>query len=86
MRHLFPKAVSYNRYAELMASANLPLSMFIKTCCIGLSTSISFMDSTPLRVCKNKRMSRNKVFDGVAAYSFFPKKPAMKYDPVYITN
>jgi hypothetical protein len=67
MRHLFPKTVSYNRYVELMASANLPLAMFVKTCCMGASTGISFMDSTPLRVCKNKRISRNKVFDGVAA-------------------
>jgi len=24
------------------------------------------MDSTPLRVCKNKRISRNKVFEGIA--------------------
>lgn len=30
-RHLFPKTVSYNRYVELMASANLPLAMFVKT-------------------------------------------------------
>lgn len=67
MRHLFPKTVSYNRYVELMASANLPLAIFVKTCCIGSSTGISFMDSTPLRVCKNKRISRNRVFDGVAA-------------------
>jgi len=67
MRHLFPKTVSYNRYVELMASANLPLAMFVKTCCMGSSTGISFIDSTPLRVCKNKRISRNNVFDGVAA-------------------
>lgn len=67
MQHLFPKTVSYNRYVELMAAANLPLAIFVKTCCMGSSTGISFMDSTPLRVCKNKRISRNKVFDGVAA-------------------
>jgi hypothetical protein len=66
MRHLFPKTVSYNRYVELMAAANLPLALFVKTCCMGSSTGISFMDSTPLRVCKNKRISRNKVFEGVA--------------------
>jgi len=67
MRHLFPKTVSYNRFVELMAAANLPLALFVKTCCMGSSTGISFIDSTPLRVCKNKRISRNKVFDGVAA-------------------
>ena len=67
MRHLFPNTVSYNRFTELMGSANLPLAMFVKTCCMGNPTGISFIDSTPLRVCKNKRISRNKVFAGVAA-------------------
>jgi len=67
MQHLFPKTVSYNRFVELMASANLPLAIFVKTCCMGSSTGISFMDSTPLRVCKNKRIKRNKVFAGLAA-------------------
>ena len=66
MRHLFPKSVSYNRFVELMAGANLPLALFVKTCCMGSCTGISFMDSTPLRVCKNKRISRNKVFEGIA--------------------
>lgn len=67
MSHLFPNTVSYNRFTELMASANLPLALFVKTCCMGQSTGISFIDSTPLRVCKNKRISRNKVFKGIAA-------------------
>jgi len=66
MRHLFPNTVSHNRFTELMASANLPLAMFVKTCCMGDPTGISFIDSTPLRVCKNKRISRNKVFAGIA--------------------
>jgi len=67
LSHLFPKTVSYNRFVQLMAAANLPLAMFVKTCCMGTSTGICFADSTPLRVCKNKRISRNKVFKGVAA-------------------
>lgn len=66
MCHLFPKTVSYNRFVELMAAANLPLALFVKTCCMGECTGISFIDSTPLRVCKNKRISRNRVFEGVA--------------------
>jgi len=66
MRHLFPNTVSYNRFTELMAAANLPLALFVKTCCMGDPTGISFIDSTPLRVCKNKRISRNKVFAGIA--------------------
>ena len=64
--HLFPKTVSYNRFTELMQSVNLPLAMFVKTMCLGNCTGISFIDSTPLRVCKNKRIKRNKVFKGIA--------------------
>ncbi len=62
----FPQTVSYNRFVELMQSATLPMTMFLKTCCLGQCTGISFVDSTPIRVCKNKRIPRNKVFDGIA--------------------
>lgn len=63
---LFPNTVSYNRFVELMQSATLPMSIFMKTCCLGEGTGISFIDSTPIRVCKNKRIKRNKVFEGLA--------------------
>ena len=63
---LFPNTVSYNRFVELMQAATLPMSMFLKSCCMGESTGISFIDSTPIRVCKNKRIKRNKVFAGLA--------------------
>jgi len=62
----FPKTVSYNRFVELMQAATLPMTIFMKTCCLGQGTGISFIDSTPIRVCKNKRIKRNKVFDGLA--------------------
>jgi len=39
-------------------------------------------DSTPVRVYRIKRISRYKVFAGLAAYTFFPKKPPIKNDPV----
>lgn len=66
MQEDFPNTVSYNRFTELMQSNLLPLSMFLKTCCLGNCTGISFIDSTPIRVCKNKRIKRNKVFKDVA--------------------
>ncbi|NEN25921.1 IS982 family transposase [Cryomorpha ignava] len=66
LKHLFPKTVSYNRFVELAQSASLPLAIFLKTCCLGESTGISFVDSTPVRVCKNKRIKRNKVFKDIA--------------------
>jgi hypothetical protein len=49
-----------------MQSASLPMTIFLKTCCLGEGTGISFIDSTPIRVCKNKRINRNRVFDGIA--------------------
>ena len=66
MQSEFPKTVSYNRFTELMQSAVLPMTVFLKTCCLGECTGISFVDSTPIRVCKNKRIKRNKVFKGIA--------------------
>lgn len=62
----FPRTVSYNRFTELMQSALLPMTIFLKTCCLGECTGISFVDSTPIRVCQNKRIKRNKVFKGIA--------------------
>lgn len=68
-RHLkddFPKTVSYNRFVELQKQVLLPVALFAKTCCLGECTGISFIDSTPLRVCKNKRIFNHKVFQGIA--------------------
>ncbi|HEX9826783.1 MAG TPA: IS982 family transposase [Flavobacteriaceae bacterium] len=66
MKKEFPCTVSYNRFTELMQQNLMPLALFLKTCCLGKCTGISFMDSTPVRVCKNKRIPRNKVFKGIA--------------------
>ncbi len=32
---------------------------------MGDGTGISFIDSTPIRVCKNKGIKRNKIFEGL---------------------
>lgn len=66
LKEEFPNTVSYNRFTELMQSAVLPMTIMMKTCCLGSCTGISFVDSTPVRVCKNKRIKRNKVFKGIA--------------------
>lgn len=58
----FPNTVSYNRFVELMQSVIMPMTIFAKTCCLGKCTGISFVDSTPIQVCKSKKISRNKVF------------------------
>lgn len=56
----------YNRFTELMQQNLMPIALFLKTCCSGECTGISFVDSTLVRVCNNKRISRNKVFKGIA--------------------
>ena len=53
LRHLFPKVVSYNRIVESERDVVIPLTLFIKKVLLGKCTGISFVDSTPLRVCKN---------------------------------
>ena len=49
-----------------MQAAILPMAVFLKTCRLGESTGISYIDSTSISVCKNKRIPRHKVFDGIA--------------------
>ena len=66
MQAEFPQTVSYNRFVELMSSVLLPLTIYLKTCRSGKCSGISFVDSTPLRVCHNKRIGSNKVFADIA--------------------
>ena len=66
MRHLFPKVVSYNRFVELEREVAIPLIIFIKEVLLGKCTGISFVDSTPLRVCRNQRIQMHKTFKGIA--------------------
>jgi len=44
----------------------LLLVLYMKTCRLGECSGISFMDSTPLRVCKNKRIHAHRVFRDIA--------------------
>lgn len=62
----FPAALSYNRVVELMPSALILLCAFMKTK-HGKPTGISYVDATKLQVCHNKRIPRNRVFDGFAS-------------------
>ena len=62
----FPNTVSYNRFVELQRKATVPMVLFLKTCCLGECTGISFIDSTPLRACHIRREKSNKVFKGMA--------------------
>lgn len=61
-RDAFPRMVSYSRFVRLMPRALLPLLSFLMFACLGKPTGISFIDSTAIKVCGNKRISRNRVF------------------------
>ena len=66
LRHLFSRLVSYNRFVELEKEVAVPMALFIKKVLLGRCTGISFVDSTPLRVCKNQRIHIHKTFKGIA--------------------
>lgn len=65
-KEYFPGLVSYNRFVELKPRINLYLFAFINLCLLGLSTGVSYIDSTKLVVCHNLRIHSNKVFKGIA--------------------
>jgi hypothetical protein len=62
----FPKLVSYNRFIELMPSVVVPILVYLKRCKMGSKTGISFIDSTSLSVCHNRRNLQNKTFKNFA--------------------
>jgi len=66
MRKEFPDLVSYNRFIELMPTVLIPLIAFLKIKRLVKSDSITFVDSTKIEVCHNKRIPRNRVFKGMA--------------------
>ncbi len=61
----FPAAVSDNRLVELMKEAVVPLAVYLETR-KGTCSGISFVDSTSLAVCHNRRIHSHKVFRGFA--------------------
>lgn len=65
-RDAFPGLVSYNRFVEWIPSTLMPLCAYLRHC-FGSCTGISFIDSTSLKVCHNRRISAHKVFKPLAA-------------------
>ena len=66
LKDLFPRQLSYNRFVELESRVCLEMMLFLQLFCFGRCTGISFVDSTCVPVCHNKRITRNKVFKGYA--------------------
>lgn len=68
MQKDFPDALSYTRFIACKSAALMLLTAYLlsKT---GKPTGLYYIDSTSLRVCHNKRIYRNKVFQGIAERS-----------------
>ena len=66
LKPYFPKLVSYNRFVELIQQTLIPLILYMTKFRTGKCTRISFIDSTTLDVCHNRRIHSHKVFKGFA--------------------
>lgn len=66
LRWAFPRLVSYTRFVELQRAALLPLCGYLRTR-QGQCTGISFIDSTKLVVCHNRRIPQHCTFVEQAA-------------------
>ena len=66
--HLFSRQVSYNRFVVLEKEVLLPMTIFIKKVLLGTCIGISFVDSLPLRVCRNQRILFHKTIEGLTEY------------------
>lgn len=66
LKEYFPALVSYNRFVELMTQSLIPLLLYIAKYRLGKCTGISFIDSTTLDVCDNRRIYSHKVFKDIA--------------------
>lgn len=62
----FPNLVSYNRFVEIMKYALVPLLLYTIRARFGKCSGISFVDSTPLKVCDNHRIHNHRVFSEYA--------------------
>lgn len=62
----FPDLVSYNRMVELKRDSFIPLAIYLKTFGLANCSGISFIDSTPLRVCDRRRIHQHKTFKDIA--------------------
>src|SRR3989440_3211393 len=68
LKHLawaFPRLISYQRFVELMPAALVPLCGYLQSR-KGRCSGVSFVDSTSLKVCHNRRIHSHKVFASCA--------------------
>ena len=61
----FPNLVSYKRFVALKKRVGIALWVYLRLN-MGVCTGISYVDSTSLSVCHNRRIERHRVFKGWA--------------------
>ena len=64
----FPHLVSYSRFVQLQKEVLTVLTFYLSTH-LGTCSGLSFVDSTRLRVCDNRRISSHRVFVSEAGCS-----------------
>lgn len=65
LRTDFPRLISYQRFIELLPTLVVPLTAYLQTC-FGTCSGVSFIDSTSVAVCHNRRIQQHKVFAQIA--------------------
>jgi hypothetical protein len=65
-KDFFPKRLSYNRFVEVMQSVIVPLTVYHMKFRSGKCSGVSFMDSTTIEACNNRRIHSHKVFESLA--------------------
>ena len=57
LKQEFPKSLSYSRFIQIQHRVFIPMMFFLNTVCFGNCTGITFIDSTKIAICHNKRKS-----------------------------
>ncbi|MBN8590693.1 MAG: IS982 family transposase [Anaerolineae bacterium] len=65
LRREFPALVSYSRFVQWMPRILVALCAYLRHC-YGTCTGLSFVDSSALAVCHNRRIHQHRVFAGIA--------------------
>ena len=65
LKHLFPKRPCYDRFIALMPRLFVPMTLMLHLM-QGKKAGEYYVDSTHFSVCKNKRITRHKTFEGIA--------------------
>lgn len=65
LKKYFPNLISYDRFTHKMKTLFIPMFAYLLKH-LGTVTGISFIDSTSIAICHNKRIRRNKTFKNLA--------------------